>query len=78
MKIRLPYNHWLVPDLILGELIRMYLTEDWLAQQVYNVIDKQGFVNDEQVPRMRRYLHTLRVLETEIRMRKQARGYHGI
>ena len=78
MKIRLPYNHWLVPDLILSGLIRMYLTEDWSAQQVYNVMDKQGFVNDEQVPRMRRYLHTLRVLETEIRMRKQARGYYGL
>lgn len=78
VKYRLPYNEHLVPDLVLGHLIRMCLAEDWEAQQLFNVIDKQGFVDDTQVPRMRRYLHTIRLFETEIRMRTKERGYHEL
>ena len=78
VNIQLPYNKYLVPDLVTGTLIRMALAEDWSAQRLFHVVDKRGYMSDDEVPRMRRYLHTLRVLETEIRMRNKARGYHGL
>ena len=74
--VLLPYNKYLVPDLVLGELIRICLEEDRAAQRLFHVMEKRGHLIDEEVPRMRRYLHTLRVYETEIRMRKQARGLY--
>jgi hypothetical protein len=56
----------------------MALEEDWQCQQLFNVMNKRGHLNEDEVPRMRRFLHTTRVLETEIRMRKKARGYHDV
>lgn len=78
MKFRLPYNEYLGVDKWLRLLNKMYLEEDWLAAQLFTTIDKRGYLADEEVPRMRRHLHLLRVLETEIRMRHKARDYHGV
>lgn len=72
----LPYNKYLIPDLVMGELIRISLEEDWCAQRLFKVMESRGYLTDTEVYRMRRYLHTLRVYETEIRMRQQARGLY--
>lgn len=73
----LPYNKYLIRDLVMGELIRISLEEDWSAQQLYRVMEQRGYLTPTETYRMRRYLHTLRVFETEIRMREQARGLYS-
>ena len=78
MRYRLPFNHLLVPDKVGYKLTELALEEDWRTQQLFALLDKRGYLTDEEVPRMRRYLHTMRILETEVRMRQQARGYYGI
>ena len=76
-NVDMPYNKYLIPDLVMGTLIRISLAEDWSAQQLYRVMESRGYLTPTEVSRMRRYLHTLRVYETEIRMREQARGLYS-
>lgn len=78
MKYRLPYNKQLVRDKVCVKLEDMSLEEDWLAQQLFTTIDKRGCIAAEEVPRMRRHVHVLRVFETEARMYYKAGGYHGV
>jgi hypothetical protein len=78
MRYRLPFNKYLVPDKVGYKLTELTLAEDWRTQQLFAILDKRGNLTEEELPRMRRYLHTMRILETEVRMRQQARGYYGI
>ena len=77
-QLRLPFSPYGVVDLVTHRLTEMALYEDHIGQLIFAEFDKPGGAdNEENVYMMRRFLHTYRVLETELRMRYKARGYHG-
>lgn len=75
----LPYDPSKVGDFITWRLTELALMEDWVGQLLFNKMTRTGKLHPgDETGMMRRFLHVMRLLETELRMRYKERHYYGL